>query len=116
METDILIKCNWSTMRDLEIFLEKCEGWHSEDIKVEVPPRIRGVDPQLLVAIVSMTGVGLGALISGVLAVARQSTTKKVVIQGKNGAKLEIPANTSPHKVDYWIAKLKEIDVQSIEI
>ena len=56
--------------------------------------RFRTLEPSVLVAIVSGSGVALGALISGLLKISQSLKNQKIVIQSKSGDKLEFPANT----------------------
>jgi len=114
MKLEIVVESNWGSIHELKRFLEGHDGWSITGINLEPILRVRGMDPTILVAVVGAAGAGLGALISGLLAVARQSKTKKVIIQGRQGSRLEIPVDTPPDKVDYWIDKLREIDADRI--
>ena len=76
----------------------------------------RGIDPTVLVAIVSVAGTAFGALVSGLLQVAQASRQGKIILQGKDGARLEIPSNTPLEKVDELIEKLRMMDVEHIHL
>jgi hypothetical protein len=76
----------------------------------------RGIDPTVLIAIVSVTGTAFGTLISGLLQIAQSGRQGKIILQGKDGARLEIPSDTPPEKVDELIEKLRMIDVEHIHL
>ena len=77
---------------------------------VENRPHLRGVEPTILVAIISAAGTALGALVSGLLQVARDSHSEKVLIQGKDGARVEFPANMSSENARKLVDLLREIE------
>lgn len=79
-----------------------------------VEQRFRIVDPTVLVAIVGVSGTALGALISELLKIAQQKKGQRILIQGKNGAKLEIPADTKPEKLDKYLEILRRIEAPEI--
>jgi hypothetical protein len=76
----------------------------------------RGIDPTVLVAVVSVTGTALGALISGVIQIANTSRHSKIILQAKGGSRLEIPSNTPSEKIDELIDKLKQMDIEHIHL
>ncbi|MFX0195168.1 MAG: hypothetical protein ACFFCW_03515 [Candidatus Hodarchaeota archaeon] len=80
----------------------------------DVSIQLRGIDPTVLVAIVGVVSTGLGALITGLLRVAQQTAAKKIILQSKNGQRIELPSDLSPEKVDEWIEKLKKMDGPTI--
>jgi hypothetical protein len=100
----------------------RCESvatWEEVSIELELHesrPNKRGVDPTILVAVVSFTGTALGALISGLLQIANASRQSKIILQGKNGTRLEVPANTPPDKIDELIDKLRMIETEHIHL
>jgi len=72
-------------------------------------PILRGIDPTILVALVGTLGTGLGALITGILQVLKQTAMQKIIIQTENGSKFDIPADMSPEKLDILIEKIKKV-------
>lgn len=76
----------------------------------------RNIDPIVLVAIVGAIGTGLGALLTGLLQIAQQSTGKKIILQTQSGSRLEVPANISPKDLDILIEKLKKLESTTIKI
>jgi hypothetical protein len=80
------------------------------------PHNTRSIDPTILVALVTASGVVLSALINGLILVAQTKNQEKLILQGRNGARLEIPVNTPSKKIDEYIDKLKQIDVEHIHI
>jgi len=110
MELEITVEPGWGSMRELESSFEEQEGWSSAGIELVPGVRAREVEPATLVAIVGAGAVGLTALVKGLLAIAQQSAANTVVIRGRDGASLEMPADTPEEKVAYWVSVLSKID------
>ena len=77
-------------------------------------PRFRTIDPTVLVAIVGVAGTALGALISELLKIAQQKNSQVIAIQSKDGAKLEVPADTPFERIDELVKKLRMMDAPKI--
>lgn len=71
---------------------------------------LTGMDSSVLVALVSVGGTALGALLTGLLKIAQGRNAAKIVIQGKSGRRLEIPADTPVQTMDELLSKVKLID------
>jgi hypothetical protein len=76
----------------------------------------RTIEPTVVVAIVSTTGVALGALITGLLGLASQAHGKKIVIQTQRGTRIEVPINCPKEKVQEYIDLLKDLETARIEL
>jgi hypothetical protein len=76
----------------------------------------RSAETAVLVAIVGSIGTGLGALITGILKVAADRHTGKIVLQGRSGRKVEFPADIPINQVNAYIQLAKELDVEQIEL
>ncbi len=76
----------------------------------------RGADPATIVAVVAAAGTAFGALIGGMLRICEQVSAQKIVLRGKGGLHLEVPADTSSEKLDELIGKLRELDQEKIKI
>lgn len=74
------------------------------------------VDSGIVVAIVAAAGAGIGSLISGLLQLAKQSATNKIVLQTKDGTRLEVPVNVSAEELDRLIVKLCDIEKERVRI
>jgi hypothetical protein len=85
------------------------------DVRLEVR-QFRSPETAILVAIVGAVGTGLGALIAGILKVAAQKGTSKVVLQGRSGRRVEVPANCPSDKIEEYVRLAKELDVGRIEL
>ena len=68
----------------------------------------------MLVAIVGVAGTALGALISELLKIAQQKNSQVIAIQSKDGAKLEVPADTPFERIDELVKKLRMMDAPKI--
>lgn len=55
----------------------------------------RSLDPTVLVAIVGSSGTALGALIAGLLKVAISVKSRKIIIQGPDGVRVEVPTDVT---------------------
>lgn len=55
----------------------------------------RSLDPTVLVAIVGSSGAALGALIAGLLKVAISVKSRKIIIQGPDGVRVEVPTDVT---------------------
>lgn len=88
------------------------------DIKLEMQKSsvsIRGEDVAFLVAIVGATSTALGALISGVIQVLMEKRKQKIVIQSKDGSRIEVPVNISDERLSELVKQVKKMD-EEIEI
>jgi len=88
------------------------------DIALELrpgPSLFRAPDPLVLVAVISASGAVVGALIAGVLSVARQTKSRTVTLRGRTGRSIEMPADTPPSKVQEYVALAKDLDLDRIE-
>ena len=77
---------------------------------------MRPADDAALVAIVGAVGTGFGALLTGLLQIAQQSKSKKIILQTQAGSRLEVPADISPEELDVLIEKLKKLDTPILKI
>ncbi len=95
-------------------------GWDKTNISLQLKlPEERyrsNLDPAILVALISAMGTGITALITGLLHAIKKSADNRIVMVGKNGTRLEVPANTSIDKMDQLIEKAKTMDIEEIVI
>ncbi|MBE95675.1 hypothetical protein [Marinobacter sp.] len=56
----------------------------------------------------------ISAAITGAFAYLANRKGGHITITGKNGASIEVPEGTSKEEIDYYIAKAKEIDADSL--
>jgi hypothetical protein len=74
----------------------------------------RGVDPVVLVAIISSVSSALTALVSGILSIRSQAKAKSIVLVAKDGRRIEVPSSFSTARIDELISKLNGLEVKSI--
>jgi hypothetical protein len=72
------------------------------------------IDPTVLVALIAAAGVGLPKLIEGLFGLL--TTKEKIVLKGKSGRSVEIPANTPDDRLPELIDMAKELDVAEITL
>lgn len=58
----------------------------------------------------------LSAAVSGIFAYLSSKGRGTIVIEGANGAKVEVPAGTSKDELDYYIKKAKDLDAHKITV
>ena len=76
----------------------------------------RGLDPTIVIAIVTAASTALGALLTGVLSIAKESKSQTIVVQDKQGHRIEFPANCSKKQIEEIIQLLKQMEAPRIEI
>jgi hypothetical protein len=76
----------------------------------------RGIDATVLVAIVGAAGTAVGAVIAGVIQIAQKSRCKKIVLQGKGGQRIEVPADTDLQKIKEFVDEVRRMDADKIRI
>ena len=70
----------------------------------------------VLVAVVGAVGSGLAALLTGLLQLVKQRASQKILIQSRNGTRLEVPASTPIADIDSLIEKIREMDIERIDV
>lgn len=76
----------------------------------EFKPRLRASGPAIMVASIGALGASIAALISALLAFAKEKALRKIVLQSASGERLEFPADLPEDKIDMLIAKVREMD------
>jgi len=71
------------TAAEIESVLGECRAAFDANVSVQTIPRphFRGVDPVVLAAIIAASGAALAALVTGLLAVAKNHQYKKITIR-----------------------------------
>lgn len=87
---------------------------NNEELKFKSP--LRGGTESVLIALISSSGLALTALITGLIKLAISKSVQKIVIQGKDGEKIEMPASTSEEDIDKYIKKAREFSLNEIII
>jgi len=78
--------------------------------------RVRGLDAAVVVALVGASSAAIGALLTGLLQIAKQRSSGTITLQGSDGSRIDVPANTTPDKIDELIGKLRTISGPQIHI
>jgi hypothetical protein len=75
------------------------------------------LDPTVLVAIIGVFNVGLTALIAGLFKMMENRGKKGIIVLvGKTGRRIEIPAGMSDEEISILIEKSKELDIETVRI
>jgi hypothetical protein len=76
----------------------------------------RSLDPTVLVAVVGAVGPVLAALVRGAVEAAKAKHAGRIVLRGRTGRSVEVPASTPIEQLDLYIRKAKQLDTESLEI
>jgi hypothetical protein len=79
-------------------------------------PRLRGADPALIVALVSASSAAIGALLTGLLQIAKERCSGRITLQASDGSRVDVPANTSPERLDALIENIREMSQPRLHI
>ena len=116
---EITITSESQKSRDVKNSLESDQWISREDVQFEMREAEhsrRAIDPTVLVAIVGAAGTSLGALLTGLLQVLKQTKSRQIVIQTKNGTRVEIPSDIAPNELDAIISKVRDLEAEKINI
>lgn len=120
MKLQVRISSESIKIREIKELLESRPDWNNSGVTLTIKePKVRlrsslGLDPTVIVAIIEAAGIGLAALITGLMHIVKKSPGKTIIIKGKNGAMLKVPSDTSLEEIDVLIKKAKELDLDEI--
>jgi hypothetical protein len=98
---------------ELEEMIKANADFSKHPITFSLQPKLeryRTIDPTVLVAIVSASEVAISALIAGLLRLVENQKNQKIIIQSKDGSKIEIPVGTSPETITELVKQLRYMD------
>ena len=116
---EIVLESDFLSGIELRQILEQDYRLAGDDVRFSVRkrgPRLRSPDSAILVAIIGSLGTTLVALISSLLQIAKEHKAAKIVLQSKDGRRIEFPADTPPEKIAELAAIAKEMDGPAIRI
>lgn len=90
-----------------------------ETISYELAPaprQTRSFDPTVLVAIVGAAGTAIGALITGALQIAQTRRGTGIVIQGRDGTRVEAPSSVSDEQLSTLVRSAMIMSATHIHI
>lgn len=120
MEIVIALNSRSKPAAEIKESLEQQLAPAAPDVQLELrAPKVkfRGLDPNVLVAVVGAAGAGLGALITGLLQLRQQMGARKIVLEAQGGQKLEVPADTPLDKLDQLLERLDRMsEVKKISV
>lgn len=76
----------------------------------------RGIDPTVLVALVGAGSTAFGAVIAGLFNIAKKFRCEKIVLQGKGGQRIEVPADTDLQKIKQLVDEIRRMDADDVKI
>lgn len=82
-----------------------------------VNERYRGLDPSVIVAIVSALGSGLGVFLGGLLRIAQQTSAQRVVLK-KSGDEvlMDVPVDISKQRLQELIEELRSLEAEKVQV
>jgi predicted ribonuclease YlaK len=116
---NITVASKGTKAAELKAQLEQHLDPDRAEIALEVRDRksaVRVIDPTILVAIVGAAGTGLGALIAGLMEIAKQKSSRLIIIQSKGGTRLEVPVGVSEEELEALIENVKELELEDTKI
>lgn len=119
MNQEIFIRCHSMSVRELKHSLEQALESSATPIRLEerhADKHHMRTDPNLLVALVGAAGAGIGALITGLLAVAQSGKSRQITLEGKSGRKISFPADADAKMIEKYIELAKTLDIESLII
>ncbi len=72
-------------------------------------------DPEITIAMISLASTALGALIAGLFKIVNVVKANKIVIQAKNGRRIEIPIGCDQSEIENYIEMAKSLDVDTLK-
>jgi|SRR5271165_5638991 len=76
----------------------------------------RILDPTIVVALVTATGVAFGAFATALLGLAREAKARKIILHDRDSRTIEYPADLPPESVQQLVDTLHRMEVSRIEI
>ena len=117
MNNEVIVKSSSVSSASLmELLQTQLTG--EEGVKLELragTSLFRPIDATVLIAVISAGSAVLTSLIAGALAIAAKKKSERVVLRGRSGRSLEIPADTPLPQVKQYAELVKELDLESIE-
>lgn len=116
---DITITSEEFSPDNLIVMLEGMPGWQPQNVQLALQKKeqaFRTLDPTVVVAIITAASAGLGALLTGLLSIAKETKSKVIVLQDKDGRRLEIPADTPTEKIQELMEVVRQMEKPRILI
>ena len=120
MSHSFLILSEDHSAEELESLMSQAKG-EEEGFSLSVqeePEGTRSLDPTVLVALISGGATVLAGLINSILTLYKAKSEKskrQIVLKGKNGRELSIPADTPTEKIQEYMKLLKELEIDELE-
>jgi hypothetical protein len=116
---EIVIETEIIAVSVLKNLLENQRDWAQSEVFLNLRKsalKTRGLDTTILVALVGVAGSAIGVLISGILQIVKEKHLGKIILQGKNGQKIEVPATTSLEDLDKLVRKVTDLERVRIDV
>jgi hypothetical protein len=116
---EIIIESEILSPSTLKSLLEDQRDWIESGVFLSLREsafQVRGLDSTVLVALVGVTGTALDALISGILQILKEKHTGKIILQGRNGQKIEVPATMPFECIEKLIRKTSDLERIKVEV
>jgi ribosomal protein L24 len=91
------------------------QGFTLEELRDNIG-NVGPADVSILVGVIAAGSGVLSAAITAIFAYLAKNQSGKILIEGKNGIKIEVPDDTSKEDIEYYIQKAREIEANKINI
>ena len=78
------------------------------------PSQSRSLDPTVITAIVGGSAGALVAFVTGILQVAKERRSSRIILQSSEGARLEVPADTPVELINELVKQLHSMSKPTI--
>jgi hypothetical protein len=76
--------------------------------------RLRGADPVIIVAAISAISGALNVVLMGLLNLAKAVQAQNIVLQTKDGTRIEVPVDYPEKELDKLIEKIKTMEADKV--
>ena len=116
---EVVIVCSGIARQEVKEMLEENLGENGGKITLELrgsETRYRSIEPSVLIALIAAGGAGVVELLRGIWNMARDKRKMKIILQAKDGRRVEVPASCSREELEYFWNKVGQPDVSIIEV
>ena len=101
MQVSVVVPAIWADKERLQEEIQSQLARDGDGASVRFTAReTRSIDPTILVALISGGATVIAAIIQAVSAIAANRKTKTIKITGRNGGKVELPADTGREEIE----------------
>jgi len=118
MQALVQISCDYLNAVELQKELDSYNQAGADAFELQLrktPSRWRGVDQNILLALVSLASGSLGALITGMLKIAEKKQDSYIELHGDNWS-VKVPSGTPHSEIKKYVALAKSKTIKEVKI